>query len=72
MVGVHLPVMRTLRFVVLLEMLLGATLSGCAISPAQQEATRRAWADRDAVRARECERARGMWVAGGCIYGGGM
>jgi len=48
----------------------GLLLSACSISPAEQQATRDAWAARDAERARECDQARGRFVAGGCIFGG--
>jgi len=51
--------------------MMAGTLLGCAISPAERDATVRAWAERDAERARECAQARGAWVAGGCIRGGG-
>ena len=61
-----------LALVILVGILLGGNLLGCAVSPAQQEATRRAWAERDAERERECLRAgQGRWVAGGCVLGGG-
>jgi hypothetical protein len=57
---------------ILVGILLGSSLLGCTVSPAAQEATRRAWAERDAVRERECLRAgQGRWVAGGCVLGGG-
>jgi hypothetical protein len=55
----------------LLSVLLGGGLLGCALSPAEQEATRRAWAERDAERARECQQKRGAFIAGGCVFGGG-
>jgi len=57
---------------ILTGILLGSNLQGCAVSPAEQEATRHAWAERDAERERECLRAgMGRWVAGGCVMGGG-
>ena len=57
---------------ILAGILHGGSLLGCAVSPAEQEATRRAWAERDAERERECLRAgQGRWVAGGCVLGGG-
>ena len=37
-------------------MLLVGALSGCSVSPAQQDAIRQAWEERDAERARECAR----------------
>lgn len=46
-------------------------LQGCSISPAEQDAIRRAWDARDAERARECSRAGRGFVAGGCSGGGG-
>jgi hypothetical protein len=61
-----------LALAILVGILLGGGLLGCAVSPAEQEATRRAWAERDAERERECLRAgQGRWVAGGCVLGGG-
>jgi len=60
--------MKELRFALLLGLLLGGTLPACALSAAQQDATRQAWAERDAVQARECDRKRGMWIAGGCNF----
>jgi hypothetical protein len=68
-VGTH---MRRSAVAILVGILLGGGLLGCAVSPAEQEATRRAWAERDAERERECRRAgQGRWVAGGCVLGGG-
>lgn len=55
----------------LIGLLLGGTLLGCAMSPAAREAAVEAWAERDAARARECQQARGRWIAGGCVLGGG-
>ena len=46
-------------------------LPGCSTSPAQQDAIRRAWEERDAERARECQRLGRGFVAGGCAGGGG-
>ncbi len=57
---------------VLLSVLLGVGLLGCVLSPAEQEATRRAWSERDAERARECQQKRGAFIAGGCVFGGGV
>lgn len=50
---------------------LGGALAGCSVSPAQQEAIRQAWEERDAERAKECRRAGRGFVAGGCTGGGG-
>ena len=64
--------MRQSALAILVGILLGGSLLGCAVSQAEQEATRRAWAERDAERERECLRAgQGRWVAGGCVLGGG-
>ena len=61
-----------LALAILVGLLLGGSLLGCAVSPGEQEATRRAWAERDAEREGECLRAgQGRWVAGGCVLGGG-
>jgi len=46
-------------------------VQGCSTSPAEQDAIRRAWEERDAERARECHRAGRGFVAGGCTGGGG-
>ncbi len=51
--------------------LLVGALQGCSMSPAQQEAIRQAWEERDAERGRECHRAGRGFVAGGCGGGGG-
>jgi hypothetical protein len=64
--------MRQSALAILAGILLGGSLLGCAVSLAEHEATRRAWAERDAERERECLRAgQGRWVAGGCVLGGG-
>jgi hypothetical protein len=63
---------RSVGLSLLAAALLGGALLGCAISPAQQEATRQAWAERDAERARECAQRNGRWIAGGCVFGGGI
>jgi ABC transporter substrate binding protein len=55
----------------LVGLLVAGILPGCSISPAQQDAIRRAWEERDAERARECERMGRGFVAGGCTGGGG-
>lgn len=55
----------------LVGLLVAGILPGCSISPAQQDAIRRAWEERDAERARECERMERGFVAGGCTGGGG-
>jgi hypothetical protein len=44
---------------------------GCSVSPAERETIRRAWEERDAERASECQRAGRGFVAGGCGGGGG-
>jgi hypothetical protein len=48
-----------------------AASAGCATGLGDGEAARRAWAERDAERQRECRQARGGWIAGGCVFGGG-
>ena len=55
----------------LVGLLVAGILLGCSISPAQQDAIRRAWEARDAERSRECERMGRGFVAGGCTGGGG-
>ena len=59
-----------MRRLLILAILL-SVLPGCAVSPEQQEAIRKAWAERDAERAQECAQRSGRWVAGGCVFGGG-
>jgi hypothetical protein len=56
---------------ILVGLLLAGILQSCSVSPAQQEAIRQAWEERDAERARECYRAGRGFVAGGCTGGGG-
>ena len=63
--------MRKLGLVSVMAVLLAGVVAGCAISPAEQEATRRAWAERDGERLRECMQRGGRWVAGGCVWGPG-
>ena len=67
--------MRSLLREILAAVLAGALwsgfLHGCSISPAEQDAIRRAWDARDAERAAECRRAGRGFVAGGCAGGGG-
>jgi len=55
----------------LVGLLVAGILLGCSVSPAQQDAIRRAWEARDAERSRECERVGRGFVAGGCTGGGG-
>jgi hypothetical protein len=43
-------------------------LAGCA-SPADREAARQVWEERDMQRARECLATGGTWAAGTCMYG---
>jgi hypothetical protein len=56
--------------VILVGLLVAGALHGCARSPAQQEAIRRAWEERDAERARECRQAGRGFIAGACSSGG--
>jgi hypothetical protein len=53
------------------SLLLAGGLAGCALTPAEREEIGRAWTERDGERARECRGARGGFVAGGCVFGGG-
>ncbi len=65
--------MRQLSRATLMGMVLGGTLLGCAASPAEQEAMRRAWAERAAEQARECDQRGGRFVTGGgCDFGRSM
>ena len=54
-----------------LTALLAGGLAACATTPAERESIRRAWDERDAERARECRQARGGFIAGACVFGGG-
>ncbi len=56
--------------VVVIGVLSAGISLGCAVAPAEQEAIRRAWAERDAERARECHQAGAGFAAGGCVRGG--
>lgn len=56
---------------IVLAALAGGGLGGCSVTPAEQEAIRRAWEEREAERARECRQARGGFIAGACVFGGG-
>jgi len=62
--------MNAIARAVVLAGLGASALAGCGITPAQEQAIRDAWAERDAERARECQQARGRFVAGGCVFGG--
>ena len=63
--------MRSVLRQTMVALLLVGTLAGCSVSPAEQEAIRRAWAERDAERARECYQHHLGYVAGGCAGPGG-
>jgi hypothetical protein len=62
--------MTLMRKVILLSLLAVLTLWGCSVSPERQQEIQRAWAERDAERARECDRAGRRYVAGACSWGG--
>jgi hypothetical protein len=49
---------------------IGAALAGCSVSPAEQAAIRKAWAEHDAAIAAECRRNNVGFAAGGCVAGG--
>ena len=55
----------------LLGLLVVGLLPACSESPGRVEQIRQAWDERDAERARECERAGRRLVAGTCGGGGG-
>jgi hypothetical protein len=58
-------------FRILFGTLVVGILLDCAMSPAEREATERAWAARDAEKAPECVRRGGMWSTAGCLFKGG-
>jgi hypothetical protein len=65
-------VMRRTVLAACCGLLLGVgALPACSVSPARVEQIRQAWDERDAERARECERAGRRVVAGSCGGGGG-
>ncbi len=57
--------------IALITVLVASALPACSVSPAQQEAIQRAWAERDAERAQECLRRGLRIVAGNCTGNGG-
>ena len=59
------PERRPLRLV----LAAAALLAGC-LSPAQREATERAWAERDRERAAECTQRGGRYISSSCLQGG--
>jgi hypothetical protein len=65
--GRTLALVRPLALASLLGLLLIGGLAGCATTPAEQEAIRKAWAARDAERAAECWRNGVGFAAGGCV-----
>jgi hypothetical protein len=63
--------MRRLGLAILIGLLVGGAVAGCAMTPEEREATTRAWAERDQERARECATRGGRWVSGACLFGAG-
>ena len=63
--------MRRTVLAAVLGALVAGSLPACSVSPARVEQIRQAWDERDAERARECERAGRRFVAGACGGGGG-
>jgi hypothetical protein len=63
--------LREVLSAMLSGLILVGALQGCSVSPAEQEAIRQAWQEKDAERAAECRRAGRGFVAGGCTGGGG-
>jgi hypothetical protein len=49
---------------------LAASVWGCSVSPARQQAIRDSWAARDAERAAECHQHNVGFAGGGCVAGG--
>jgi hypothetical protein len=63
--------MRRTVLTAALGLLAVGSLPACSVSPDRVEQIRQAWDERDAERARECERAGRRFVAGACGGGGG-
>lgn len=59
--------MRQLALATLLGLVLAGALPACSTAPLEQEAIRKAWAERDAERAAECRRNGLGFAAGGCL-----
>ena len=64
-------VMRRTVLTATLGLLVVGSLPACSVPPARVDQIRQAWDERDAERARECERAGRRLVAGSCGGGGG-
>ena len=64
-------VMRRTVLTAVLGLLAVGLLPACSVPPDRVEQIRQAWDERDAERARECERAGRRFVAGACGGGGG-
>ena len=62
--------MQPERRAALVVLAAAAFAAGC-LSPAQREATERAWAERDRERAEECAQRGGRYISSSCIQGGG-
>ena len=63
--------MRHTAIAALLGVVVLGLLPACSVSPGRVDEIRRAWDERDAERARECEWVGRRFVAGGCGGGGG-
>jgi hypothetical protein len=61
---------RPLALAALVVLALTGALPACSTAPAEQEAIRKAWAERDEERAAECRRRGVGYIAGGCVSGG--
>ena len=61
---------RRLCWGVLLAIVVLSAFGGCSVSPAERQEIQKAWAERDAERAKECRRNGVGFAAGGCIAGG--
>lgn len=69
--GAIVGAVRRFAFALALALCVAESFSGCSITPAETDAIRQVWAERDAERAAECRRRGMIYAAGGCLIRGG-